>query len=128
MTSARKIKKRNKRLAEYNRTIGPAAPEELVPTNNTPMDLVIVEEMLDQVITEVSDLTTRTAAPIKAAVVISERALTLDRDLIEAVEKLTESMEFKVKEESKSGVKGWIQNKKDSLGQMFTIPGLAKAA
>ena len=128
MTSARKIKKRNKRLAEYNRTIGPAAPEELVPTNNTPMDLVIVEEMLDQVITEVSDLTTRTAAPIKAAVVISERALTLDRDLIEAVEKLTESMEFKVKEESKSGVKGWIQNKKDSLSQMFTIPGLAKAA
>ena len=128
MTSARKIKKRNKRLAEYNRTIGPAAPEELVPTNNTPMDLVIVEEMLDQVITEVSDLTTRTAAPIKAAVVISERALTLDRDLIEAVEKLTESMEFKVKEESKSGVKGWIQNKKDSFGQMFTIPGLAKAA
>ena len=128
MTSARKIKKRNKRLAEYNRTIGPAAPEELVPTNNMPMDLAIVEEMLDQVITEVSDLTTRTAAPIKAAVVISERALTLDRDLIEAVEKLTESMEFKVKEESKSGVKGWIQNKKDSLGQMFTIPGLAKAA
>ena len=128
MTSARKIKKRNKRLAEYNRTIGPAAPEELVPTNNMPMDLVIVEEMLDQVITEVSDLTTRTAAPVKAAVVISERALTLDRDLIEAVEKLTESMEFKVKEESKSGVKGWIQNKKDSLGQMFTIPGLAKAA
>jgi len=128
MTSARKIKKRNKRLAEYNRTIGPAAPEELVPTNNMPMDLVIVEEMLDQVITEVSDLTTRTAAPIKAAVVISERALTLDRDLIEAVEKLTESMEFKDKEESKGGVKGWIQNKKDSLGQMFTIPGLAKAA
>ena len=128
MTSARKIKKRNKRLAEYNRTIGPAAPEELVPTNNMPMDLAIVEEMLDQVITEVSDLTTHTAAPIKAAVVISERALTLDRDLIEAVEKLTESMEFKVKEESRSGVKGWIQNKKDSLGQMFTIPGLAKAA
>ena len=128
MTSARKIKKRNKRLAEYNRTIGPAAPEELVPTNNMPMDLAIVEEMLDQVITEVSDLTTHTAAPIKAAVVISERALTLDRDLIEAVEKLTESMEFKVKEESKSGVKGWIQNKKDSLSQMFTIPGLAKAA
>ena len=128
MTSARKIKKRNKRLAEYNRTIGPAAPEELVPTNNMPMDLAIVEEMLDQVITEVSDLTTRTAAPVKAAVVISERALTLDRDLIEAVEKLTESMEFKVKEESRSGVKGWIQNKKDSLGQMFTIPGLAKAA
>ena len=128
MTSARKIKKRNKRLAEYNRTIGPAAPEELVPTNNMPMDLAIIEEMLDQVITEVSDLTTRTAAPIKAAVVISERALTLDRDLIEAVEKLTESMEFKDKEESKSGVKGWIQNKKDSLGQMFTIPGLAKAA
>ena len=128
MTSARKIKKRNKRLAEYNRTIGPAAPEELVPTNNIPMDLAIVEEMLDQVITEVSDLTTRTAAPVKAAVVISERALTLDRDLIEAVEKLTESMEFKVKEESKSGVKGWIQNKKDSLSQMFTIPGLAKAA
>ncbi len=127
MTSARKIKKRNKRLAEYNRTIGPAAPEELVPTNNMPMDLAIVEEMLDQVITEVSDLTTRTAAPVKAAVVISERALTLDRDLIEAVEKLTESMEFKVKEESKSGVKGWIQNKKDSLSQMFTIPGLAKA-
>ena len=124
MTSARKIKQRQRsRLARLN------SPN--VETTRPMMEIQQVEEMLDEIIQEVESVsvsTTASVAPAKVAVQLSEKAIKLDSELVEAVNRLTESMNFRAKEERKTGIRGWAQAKVEDAKQLFTLPGIARAA
>lgn len=150
MTSARKIKKRAKgRLASLNQSAvveptvtsdAPMVADEREPQvkargqlgkdKNTSDNKKIdhIENMLDDIVAEVKTTAADTVQPVRTALRLSERAMSQDTELLEAVEKLTESMVYRAEEEQKTGIKGWAKGKIDQGKQLFTIPGLARAA
>lgn len=128
MTGARKIKQRQKRrLASLNtdREVDqtPADTQEQIEQLNT---------ILDSAVESIWEIPSVIASPIRQTVVLSEKALKQDSELLDAVERLISSMDYRAESEKKTGLvgtaKGWATNKVEEIKSMVSLPGLFRMA
>lgn len=133
MTSTRKIKQRTKgRLAQLNaRKEGAYNQNDVLMERMVPIVETAAAEAVQESMQNATPATGGVASPVPnaAAVKLHKESIDVDEKLIAAVEALTKSMDYAANEgKSKSGFGAYIQNKKESFKQLFTLPGLAQAA